>query len=80
MPGSENQAFSRCLQSIECDFCKSCKFTLDKSHYISVTFTSDDKSIATVNSKGLVKGIKAGKTSIRIKIGDKSYVCEVTVK
>ena len=46
----------------------------------TVTFTSDDKSIATVNSKGLVKGIKAGKTSIRIKIGDKSYVCEVTVK
>lgn len=45
-----------------------------------VTFTSDDKSIATVNLKGLVKGIKEGKTSIRIKIGDKSYVCEVTVK
>ena len=29
----------------------------------TVTFTSDDKSIATVNSKGLVKGIKAGNFS-----------------
>lgn len=48
----------------------------------SVTFTSSNKKVATVNSKGKVVGKKAGKTTIIVttKDGKKKAKCIVTVK
>ncbi|KHO61723.1 peptidase S8 [Thermoanaerobacter sp. YS13] len=43
------------------------------------TYTSKDSSIATVN-QGLVKGVKAGSTTIEISYGDKTASVNVTVK
>lgn len=45
-----------------------------------VNFTSDNRSIATVDSNGNVKGLKAGTTSIRITAGSASRTVSVTVK
>mgnify|MGYP004568289971 CR=1 FL=1 len=45
-----------------------------------ITWTSSDKNIATVNSKGKVYTKKNGKTKITAKIGGKKYTCKVTVK
>lgn len=41
---------------------------------------SDDYMIATVNSKGVVKGINPGKTYIYANVSGKLYKCKVTVK
>ena len=45
-----------------------------------VTYKSANKKIATVTAKGVVKGIKPGKTTITIKSGKKSVKVKVTVK
>lgn len=45
-----------------------------------VYWYSDDYMIATVNSKGVVKGVNPGKTWIHANISGKSYKCKVTVK
>lgn len=44
----------------------------------TVTWTSDDETVATVKD-GVVTGIKAGTAKIIAKVGDKTAVCEVTV-
>lgn len=46
----------------------------------AITYTSANKKIATVTSKGVVKGIKAGKTTITVKSGTKTKKVTVTVK
>lgn len=43
-------------------------------------WSSDKKSVATVNCNGKVTAIKAGKATITAKIGRESYQCRVTVK
>lgn len=43
-------------------------------------WTTSNKKVATVNSKGKVTGKKAGKATITVKVGKKSYQCKVTVK
>ena len=45
-----------------------------------ITYTSANKKIATVTSKGVIKGIKAGKTTITVKSGTKTKKVTVTVK
>lgn len=44
-----------------------------------VTWSSSNKKVATVNSSGVVTGIKAGKCTITAKCGGKTYKCTVTV-
>lgn len=46
-----------------------------------VLYTSNDPSIATVSEKGVVTGVKVGKTTITAKMGDSSATatCNVTV-
>ena len=45
-----------------------------------VKWSSKNKKVATVNSKGVVKGITVGKTTITAKCNKKKYACKVTVK
>lgn len=45
-----------------------------------VKWSTSNKKIAIVSSKGVVKGIKAGTTNINAKTGNKKYVYKVTVK
>jgi len=47
----------------------------------TVTWTTSDKKIATVNSKGVVKGVKKGKVTITATTWNgKTAKCTVTVK
>lgn len=41
---------------------------------------SSNKKVATVTSKGTVKGMKEGKAIVTVKTGGKKYACKVTVK
>ena len=45
-----------------------------------VKWSSSNKSVATVTSKGLIKGKKAGKATITVKCGKLKKKCKVTVK
>jgi len=46
----------------------------------SPKWSTSNKKIATVNSKGTVKAIKEGNVSITATLNGKKYVCNVTVK
>lgn len=50
-----------------------------KANNKKLTYTSKNKKIATVTSKGKIKGKKAGKTSIKIKSKDGKASTQVTV-
>ena len=45
-----------------------------------ITFKSSNKKIATVTSKGVVKGLKKGTATITVQSGSKKMTCKVTVK
>ena len=45
-----------------------------------VTWKSSNKKIATVTSKGKVKGVKKGTAKITATVSKKKYTCKVTVK
>ena len=52
-----------------------------KNNLTGVTFTSADPTVATVSAAGVVKGIKAGRTSVELtKDGYKKATVNVTVK
>lgn len=53
---------------------------LVKNNKKKVTWSSAKPSIATVNSKGTVKGISAGYTVVKAKVNKTSLKCAVTVK
>ena len=46
----------------------------------SIKWTSSDKKIATVSSKGKVKAISVGKATISATYNKKAYKCSITVK
>lgn len=45
-----------------------------------VRWSSSNKKVATVSSKGKVKARKAGKATITAKVGNRKYRCRITVK
>lgn len=45
-----------------------------------VTWKSADKKVATVSSKGLVKGVKQGTTTVTATVEKKTFTCKITVK
>lgn len=45
-----------------------------------VTWSSSNKKVATVTSKGVVKGVKKGRATITAKVNKKTYKCTVTVE
>lgn len=45
-----------------------------------VTYSSSNRSVATVTSKGVIKGIKKGTAKITVKAGTKKVICTVAVK
>ncbi|MBR6165015.1 MAG: Ig domain-containing protein [Clostridia bacterium] len=45
-----------------------------------ITWKSSDKTVATVDKNGKVKGKKAGTATITAKVSGKKYTCKVTVK
>lgn len=45
-----------------------------------ITFKSSNKKVATVTSKGVVKGLKKGTATITVQGGSKKMTCKVTVK
>ena len=45
-----------------------------------VKWSSNNKKVATVTSKGVVKGKKPGTATIKAKVAGKTYKCKVTVK
>lgn len=45
-----------------------------------VTWKSSNKKVATVSSKGLVKGVKQGEATITATVGKKKLTCKITVK
>lgn len=51
-----------------------------KNTNAKVAWSTSNKGIATVDSKGVVKGIKAGNANITATVNKKKYVCKVTVK
>lgn len=66
---------------------KSITITVGKKYQLAmmgtrgkVTWKTSNKKIATVSSKGLVTGKRAGKAVITAKVGKKSYKCKVKVK
>ena len=46
----------------------------------AVTFKSGNTKVATVSSKGVVKGVKAGTAVITAEVGNATATCKVTVK
>ncbi len=45
----------------------------------AITWSTSNKAIATVTSKGVVKGIKGGTVTITAKVSNKKYTCKITV-
>ena len=50
------------------------------SNASKVTWSSSNSDIASVDTNGLVKGLKAGVATITVKVNDKEATCKVTVK
>ena len=56
------------------------KITAGNDSKKTVTWTSSNPGVASVDSKGNVKGIVAGKTTITATVGKKSVTCEIKVE
>lgn len=84
-----NNKSYRCRVIVESPKMSKSKVTLQKGKTVKltlkntkqkVTWSTSNRKIATVTSKGLVKGVKTGKATIYAKVGTNRYKCVVTVK
>ncbi len=58
---------------------KGCYYQLFTTSNTTVTYTSSNTSVATVNSAGIVRGVAAGSATITAKTSTKSATCYITV-
>ena len=58
---------------------QTCQLSL-KNTKKNVTWSSSDKKVAKVSSKGIVTGVKKGSATIVAKCAGKKYECQITVK
>lgn len=69
------------ISATKCTMIKGTTYTLNmKGNTQKVTWSSSNKKIATVNSKGTVTAIAKGTATIKATIGSKTYSCKVTVE
>lgn len=73
----ENITINKSTANIKVD--ETVQLTATSSTNSEITWTSNDSSIATVTSSGLVKGIKEGTAVITAKGNEKTATCTVTV-
>lgn len=73
----EEVTISKTAKSVNVD--ETVKLTATSSNKSTITWTSSDNSIATVDANGLVKGIKVGTVVITAKGSKKSATCTITV-
>ena len=59
---------------------KTVKLKVKGKYSGKVKWSSSKKKVASVNAKGVVKGVKKGKAVITAKVGGKKLKCKVTVK
>ena len=59
---------------------KTVKLTVKGAGSNKITWSSDNKKIAKVSSKGVVKGVSAGETVVRAKVKGRVLSCRVTVE
>lgn len=59
---------------------KTTKISATATPATKITYTSSNKKVATVNSKGVITGKKAGKATISVKANGKTVKVTVTVK
>ena len=52
----------------------------DNATNVVMDWSSSDDSVATVDEYGMVRALKAGKTTVTVTAGGKSASCVVTVK
>ena len=52
----------------------------EKNQVLGLKWTSSNKKVATIDSVGHIKALKAGTTKITVKYKKKKYICKVTVK
>jgi uncharacterized protein (TIGR02145 family) len=62
------------------DYTLSATITPDSATYQTITWTSSNTKIATIDNAGKVTAITEGKTTITAKAGNKTATCEVEVK
>lgn len=75
---SENVTISKTSATIKVD--ETLQLTATSSKGSEITWTTSDSTIATVSSKGLVKGLKEGTAVITAKGNEMSATCTVTVE
>ena len=59
---------------------KTAKISATASKSVKITYTSSNKKVATVSSKGVITGKKAGTATISVKANGKTVKVKVTVK
>lgn len=74
---NETVTINKTSATIEVD--ETVQLTATSSKESTITWTSSENSVATVDSNGLVKGIKEGTTVITAKGSEKTATCTVTV-
>ena len=68
------------VAELEIDVGAKKKITATVSDDTKVSWSSENETVATVNSKGIVSGVSAGETTITATAGDAEATCTVIVK
>lgn len=75
----ENETVTINKTSVTIEVDETVQLTATSSKEATITWTSSENSVATVDSNGLVKGLKEGTTVITAKGSEKAATCTITV-